>query len=214
MKQGITIDTKPLEELVEKLKEQENSYYSALLSEGGEAVDAKAAALFEETAQKVTDLKQMPAYALGMKGYALNTVNGLHEAGSALQGAMEKAGESYEAMMTEPRKDLGDSIQKAFANVDDILADLGMDNGEANRRAVRILAYNGLEINEESVMEMKAADERVQRVFSNLTPSVVRELIRQGSNPLDMDLDALNQKAEEIRTQEGRSEERRVGKEC
>jgi len=203
MKQGITIDTKPLEELVEKLKEQENSYYSALLSEGGGAVDAKAAALFEETAQKVSDLKQMPAYTLGMKGYALNTVNGLHEAGSALQGAMEKAGESYEAMMTEPRKDLGDSIQKAFANVDDILADLGMDNGEANRRAVRILAYNGLEINEESVMEMKAADERVQRVFSNLTPSVVRELIRQGSNPLDMDLDALNQKAEEIRTQEG-----------
>lgn len=46
---------------------------------------------------------------------------------------------------------------------------------------------------------MKAADERVQRTFANLTPATVRELIKQGSNPLDMNLDELNRKAEEIR---------------
>lgn len=201
MKQGISIDTRPLEELVEKLKEQENHYYAALLSENAEVSDADAsmASLFEETSRKVSDLKQMPAYVLGMGGRSYHTVNELHEAGSALKSAMEKAGESYEALMTEPRKDLGDSIQKAFANVDDILTDLGLEKSEANRRAVRILAYNSLEINQESVFTMKAADERVQRVFSNLTPATVRELIREGSNPLDMDLDALNLKAEEIR---------------
>ncbi len=202
MKQGISIDTKPLEELVEKLKEQENSYYAALLSESGEAADVSMASLFEETTQKVSDLKQMPAYVLGMKNYSLRTVNGLHEAGSALKSAMEKAGESYETLMTGPRKDLGDSIQKAFANVDDILSDLDMEQNEENRRAVRILAYNSLEINRESILTMKAADERVQRTFANLTPAAVRELIREGSNPLDMDLDALNRKAEEIRREQ------------
>ncbi len=200
MKQGISIDTKPLEELVEQLKEQENNYYAALLGEKGEAVDASMTELFETTTQKVSDLKQMPAYLLGMKEYSLDTVNGLHDAGKALQSTLDKAGESYEALMTEPRKDLGDSIQKAFSNVDDILTDLGMEKSEANRRAVRILAYNSLEINEESVLTMKAADERVQRTFSNLTPATVRELIRQGSNPLDMNLDALNKKAEEIQS--------------
>ena len=203
MKQGISIDTKPLEELVEKLKEQESSYYASLLKENGEVADLRMTALFEETTQKVSDLKQMPAYVLGMRGCSLNTVNGLHEAGSAMKSAMEKAGESYEALMTEPRKDLGDSIQKAFSNVDDILTDLGMEKSEANRRAVRILAYNSLEIHEESVLTMKAADERVQRTFSNLTPSAVREFIRQGENPLDMDLDELNRKAEAIRAREG-----------
>lgn len=200
MKQGISIDTKPLEALVEQLKEQENNYYATLLGEKGEAVDASMTELFETTTQKVSDLKQMPAYILGMKGYSLDTVNGLHEAGKALQSALDKAGESYEALMTEPRKDLGDSIQKAFANVDDILADLGMEQSEANRRAVRILAYNSLKISEESVLTMKAADERVQRTFANLTPATVRELIRQGNNPLDMNLDILNKKAEEIRS--------------
>lgn len=200
LKQGISIDTRPLEELVAKLKEQEQDYYAALIGESAD-VEQKStmAALFEETARKVSDLKQMPAYVLGMRERNLDTVNGLHEAGSILKDTFEKAGESYEALMTSPRKDMGDSIQKAFANVDDILADLGMEPAEANRRAVRILAYNSLDINEESVLTMKAADEKVQRTFSNLTPATVRELIRQGSNPLDMSLDELNQRAESIR---------------
>lgn len=207
LKQGISIDTKPLEELVEQLKEQEQNYYAKLLGENGKADAISMAALFEETEQKVSDLKQMPAYLLGMKEYSLDTVTKLHEAGTVLKGAMERAGESYEALMTEPRKDLGDSIQKAFSNVNDILEDLGMEQSEANRRAVRILAYNSLEITKESVLSMKAADERVQRTFSNLTPAAVRELIGQGENPLDLPLDELNQKVEAIR-QEGAETER------
>lgn len=209
LKRGISIDTKPLEALVEKLKAQESDYYAALLGESSETKASPEAALFEETAQKVSDLKQMPAYLLGMREYSLHTVNELHEAGHALQSAMEAAGESYEALMTAPRSDLGDSIQKAFANVDDILRDLGLEENPANERAVRILAYNRLEINEESVQTMKAADERVQRAFSNLTPATVRELIRQGSNPLDMDLDLLNKKAEAIRVENGETETER-----
>ncbi len=201
IKRGIAIETKPLEELVASLKEQENHYYASLLGEGKEVTDASMTALFEETSRKVEDLKGMPAYLLGMRGRPLDTVNALHEAGSVLKDTFEKAGESYEALMTAPRKDLGDSIQKAFANVEDILADLGLEGSEANKRAVRILAYNSLPINEESVMTMKAADERVQRTFANLTPATVRELIHQGDNPLDMDLELLNQKAEAIRAQ-------------
>ena len=69
LKQGISIDTKPLEELVEKFKEQEHGYYDALLKKNGETADASAVRLFEETSQKVSDLKQMPAVLLGMRGY-------------------------------------------------------------------------------------------------------------------------------------------------
>ena len=59
-------------------------------------------------------------------------------------------------------------------------------------------SYNQLEITEESITTMKAADERVQRTFSNLTPAAVRELIRQGNNPLDMPLEELNATVESI----------------
>lgn len=199
IKQGIAIDTKPLEELVAQLKEQENNYYAALLGESTEVADSAMTALLEEAGRKVSDLKEMPAYVLGMQGYNLETINGLHEAGTVLKDTFEKAGESYEALMTTPRKDLGDSIQKAFSNVDDILSDLGMEHSETNRRAVRILAYNSLDITVDSIQTMKAADERVQRAFSNLTPAAVRELIHQGSNPLDMSLEELNATVDAIR---------------
>ncbi len=200
LKQGISIDTKPLEELVESLKQQENNYYEALLGEKtGVNHTESMTQLFAETAQKVSDLKQMPAYLLGIQGRDLDTVNGLHEAGTVLKDTLDKANESYETLMTAPRADLGDSIKKAFANVDDILKDLGLEANDANERAVRILAYNSLEINEESILAMKAADERVQRTFANLTPATVREMIHQGINPLDTDLYTLNKQAEAIR---------------
>ncbi len=200
LKQGISIDTKPLEELVESLKQQENNYYEALLGEKtGVNHTESMTQLFAETAQKVSDLKQMPAYLLGIQGRDLDTVNGLHEAGTVLKDTLDKANESYETLMTAPRADLGDSIKKAFANVDDILKDLGLEANDANERAVRILAYNSLEINEGSILAMKAADERVQRTFANLTPATVREMIHQGINPLDTDLDTLNKQAEAIR---------------
>ena len=200
LKQGISIDTKPLEELVESLKQQENNYYEALLGEKtGVNHTESMTQLFAETAQKVSDLKQMPAYLLGIQGRDLDTVNGLHEAGTVLKDTLDKANESYETLMTAPRADLGDSIKKAFANVDDILKDLGLEANDANERAVRILAYNSLEINEESILAMKAADERVQRTFANLTPATVREMIHQGINRLDTDLDTLNKQAEAIR---------------
>lgn len=202
MKQGISIDTKPLEELVESLKQQENNYFESLLGQKAGVENTEGMTeLFAETTQKVSDLKQMPAYLLGVQGKDLDTINGLHEAGTVLKDTLDKANESYEALMTSPRADLGDSIKKAFANVKDILKDLGLEPNEANSRAVRILAYNSLDINEESVLAMKAADERVQRAFSNLTPATVREMIHQGINPLDTDLDTLNKQAEAIRAE-------------
>ena len=63
-----------------------------------------------------------------------------------------------ESLMTEPRKDLGDKISKAFRNIDDILSDLGLETNEENRRAVRILGYNRMQINNDNINAIKAAD--------------------------------------------------------
>lgn len=199
LKQGISIDTTPLAELVEELKNVENNYYKNLLEQGGAAATTENVKLFADTVDIVGELKTMPAYTLGIRTVDISTLNGLHNAGSALEETMKRANESYETLMTVPRKDLGDSIRKAFRNVDDILTDLDMETSESNERAVRILAYNSLEITEDSIGQMKAADAEVQRAFKNLSPAVVREMIKTGVNPLDMDIAELNRKAEEIK---------------
>lgn len=199
LKRGISIDTKPLEDLVEELKNAEDNYYKMLLEQGNIDAGEKNVKLFSDTVNTVSELKMMPAYTLGIQKADISTLQGLYTDGAALQKAMEKAGTSYETLMTVPRKDLGDSIQKAFRNVDVILEDFNLPANYENERAVRILAYNNLEINQESVAKMKEADSQVQRAFQNMSPVVVREMIRKGKNPLDMSLEELNQTAERIK---------------
>lgn len=202
LKRGMEIEITPLVELVEELKTQEQSYYKQLLeSNGSEATQAQIT-LFQETTQTVYELQTMPAYVLG-SGSAEGTLQELHTAGAQLQAKMDAAGEAYETLMTAPRADMGDSIQKAFRNVDDILQEIGMEPTQANARAVRILAYNHMEINEQSVLEMKLADRQVQQAFDSLKPAVVREMIRDGVNPLHMQISELNERAEQIHAQVG-----------
>lgn len=201
LKKGISIETQPLEELVEQLKSLENNYYKNLLNHNGIEPTQENAAIFAETVGKTEELKSAPAYVLGTTTPEDYTVSTLHEKGTAMQAELQRAGQAYEPLMTAPRADMGDSIQKAFQNVDDILKDLGMEATQANQRAVRILAYNQLEITADSINQMKAADQKVQVLFQNLSPSVVMEMIREGINPLEMDISQLNAKAEEIKNQ-------------
>ena len=121
------------------------------------------------------------------------TLETLHQEGSILQSKYDKAGESYEALMTAPRKDMGDSIQKAFRNVDDILEDLGLETNDSNRRAVRILGYNNMEITQDSIQSVKEADMQVTGVIRRMTPATTLQMIREQINPLDMNLDELEE---------------------
>lgn len=212
LKKGIAIETQPLEELVEQLKEQEKAYYADLLSQNHIEPTPENTEIFADTMTKTQELRGVPAYVLGEVKTDRDSVDTVYEKGFARQSQMERAGEAYEALQTEPRADLGDSIQKAFQNVDDILKDLDLETSEANRRAVRILAYNQMAVNHESVMEMKAADQKVQNLFQNLTPSVVMEMIREGVNPLEMNVEELNAKAEEIKNQLDAGDEERFSK--
>ena len=211
LKRGMEVDTKPLEELVEDLKEQEKQYYEALLtSEGVEASDENIE-LCVNTAAVFEEMKSQPAYVLGQVSHEA-TVEELHSTGATLQRELAEANERYETLMTAPRRDMGDSMSKAFRNVDDILKDVGMDISEANRRAVRILAYNETAITEENINAVKAADEEMQRAFKNMTPAVTVEMIRKGENPLDMTLEELNRAAEQIKEETGNDEEERFSK--
>ena len=209
LKQGISIDTEPLVKLVEQLKDQENEYYRNLLMSEGVDASEEQVELFGEVDKKIADMRYVPAYVLGMKDAEVSTIDGVHKAGMELKSSFEKASQQYETLMTAPRADLGDSIQKAFRNVDDILNDLGMELTDENRRAVRILGYNSIEITQDSVLQMKAADEEVQRVFKNMTPAVVTQMIKRGINPLKMDFTSLNQEAESIKSEEFGGEDNR-----
>ncbi len=200
MKKGISIETEPIERMVDLLKKQENQYYSALFGpDEVTALDEKAAA-YNNVTEIFEQMKFQPAYVLDLNSHE-STVYEIYTAGKAMQQSFEKATAGYETLMTSPRADMGDSISKAFQNVDDILKDLDMETSDENRRAVRILAYNSTDITKENISHIKAVDEQVQRAFKEMSPAVTVEMIKKGISPLDMTMQELADTASQIKNE-------------
>lgn len=109
---------------------------------------------------------------------------------SADFAAMERG---YEALGTAPRADMGDSIRKAFSNIEDILTDMNLPVDEEHTRAVQILGYNRTEITEENIAQIIEYDRSVNDMLAACHPNAVLSMIRDGINPLDMTIDELNQ---------------------
>ena len=194
MRKGFSIDTTELSKLVEVLKNTEKSM-KATLFQGKNAIEnEKRAAIYEKTVAITKSLPTMPAAVLGKLATCKEpfTLGHLQEEGIILQKQYQAAGETYEALMTAPRKDLGDNIQKAFRNVDDILQDMKLEVNESNRRAVRILGYNNMEITTENIEAVKEADSQVNGIMRRMTPATTLNMIREQVNPLEMSMEELD----------------------
>lgn len=210
MNRGYSIDTTELEALVEALKKLEQEQNQKLFGEPDAAAAAEKAALYEEVQTKVSEIPYLPAavlvqYVDGTEAFTLDSV---HENGTTLKSAYEAARESYETLMTAPRADMGDSIRKAFRNVDDILKDMGLETNEENRRAVRILGYNSMDITDDNMDAVKKYDMELQQTIRRMTPAVSLQAIRDGKNPLTMSMDELNRYLDESGADDAAGEEK------
>ena len=207
---GYSIDTTELEALVEALRKLEQEYNQKLFGESDAAAAAGKAALYEEVQTKVSEIPYLPAavlvqYVDGTEAFTLDSV---HKNGTALKNAYEAARESYETLMTAPRADMGDSIRKAFRNVDDILEDMSLETNEENRRAVRILGYNSMDITHDNMDAVKKYDMELQQTIRRMTPAATLQAIRDGKNPLTMSMEELNHYLDESGADDAAKEEK------
>lgn len=190
LRRGYQIETAPLEELVTRLREAETSYGMALTGEVEHSQAEKKVSLYEETVQTLREIRTAPAAVVSQISEE-DDLRRVYAYGIERKLDYEKAGQTYEALMTAPRRDMGDTIQKAFRNVDDILKDLDLELSNENRRAVRILGYNSLEITEENIRQVREKDELLCNVVREMKPGRVLKMIREGVNPLNMSLQEL-----------------------
>ena len=195
-KNGISINTTEISDLVENLRQQELSIINDD-SRYGEAEfrmeDIKQA---NDTVLAFMTLRRAPSAVIGsvINAEVIPNINNLARHSPIITALMEKAGEQYEALSTEIRSDLGDSVSKAVkASTNDILADLGYENNDANRRAVRILAYNSMEMTVENIDKVKALDSSVNNLFEEMTPEKTLYMIRDGINPMEADVNVLSE---------------------
>ena len=188
LKSGFSIDTAPMEEMIDALKQLEERSDTNV-------TQLSPAELCRETMEKTAEIPGLPAVTLGrlLSQSQPLTVDNVYETGKQMQESFRQAGEAYETMMTSPRADLGDSIRTAFRNVDALLENMGQELTDENRKAVRSLSYNRLDLTEENLLAVKGADKVVQRVVEKMTPTAVLSMIRDGVNPLNTSMEELDE---------------------
>ena len=213
-KKGIHIEIEPIDNIIRALREIENAYYSGQVAGDETAIEPEHLDLLQESLTKTSDIANAHVSILGgsVRQRALLTMNELHAAAGSQVARRNDWNGVYETVGTQVRTDLGDSIQKAFEGIPAMLDEMGMEHTQANERAVRILGYNGIEVTEENIEQIKVFDAKVNRVIDNMKPAVVLELIRRGENPLDMPLDKLNFELEEIQKEKGISSEEKYSR--
>ena len=201
LKKGINLDTKDLEKLVDDLKQAEKESYAPFLMDNDE-VDIKKyddeltlkLDVFKQTVIAIEHVKTAPLSVVGDVAFSEKTptLNEVAELSNKAKSEFSKAERSYETMMTMPRYDMGDSIKKAFRNVDGILEDLEIEATRLNEKAVRILGYSGMEITEANIEKAVKAEVAVENVITHMTPARTLKMIRDGFNPLDADIYELS----------------------
>ncbi|MDD6070280.1 MAG: DUF6240 domain-containing protein [Clostridiales bacterium] len=208
VRKDFNIDAKPLSDIVDFLRQQENDYYENVVSSHDLHDIPENVDLLKETLKETDELKNLPAFALGeMVKRPSITVGELHTSASRMKAVL--VGNAYETMMTKPRQDMGDSMTEAFQNVDAILEEMDLDRNAENQRAVRILAYNEMELTGKNIASIKEADAKVQQMFETLTPQIVLNLIRENKNPLNMTVDGLNEEIMQQREIRGITDEQK-----
>lgn len=186
-KQGFNLDTTPIADLVERLRAMEAELY------GDDANTVY------EVQKAVNDIKNAPDVMIGAvladkATYATITMADFSQMGNNLKQKFRQAEQTYETVGTEVRADLGDSISKAVnASTDTILSDLGLENTKANRDAVRILGYNGMEMTEDNILSVKEIYSTLNNLIDNMKPETALSMIRSGLNPMNADIKDVNE---------------------
>lgn len=208
---GLHVYSDSIEEIASGLRSLEDEYYQKLLGEAGVVQTDEKLDLLKSTLEVRQVSMLAPSNILGMRFEERNQLT-FAEFGTLAKEAtsMQKAAEKeYEALMTSPRADYGDDIRKAFASMDSLLREMGIEPTAANRRAVRILSYNQMELSEANIEKMKDYDRMVTGVLKDMKPSTVVEMIRNEKNPMNLTMQELRKQIDEIQAEYGVSEEER-----
>ncbi|MCR5153731.1 MAG: DUF6240 domain-containing protein [Lachnospiraceae bacterium] len=202
-KEGIRIDTVGMEKLLNNLRALENRFFSSFFTQAGVSASAENVELLRDTTRKLDEIKNMPA-TLVVDTSDMGAKISLDELYATGQNTeYRKFNATFETVMTSPRADYGDSINKAFDNTDALLAEIDVAPDETTRRAVRMLGYGNSEITKENVEKIAEYDEKLQTIFRDMHPSVTVKMIKEGINPLETSVEDLNAKIAEIRERDG-----------
>lgn len=106
----------------------------------------------------------------------------------------DKMNETYEAVGTQIRGDLGDSLKKAVqGSADDIVKELGLEGTDEDKEAIKVLAANNMDMTKENVETVKSVNAMINNLVKNMKPETVLNMIKDGVNPMNASIEEVNE---------------------
>lgn len=211
-KVGINITYTEISVMVRSSVQDNQNYYSTFFDDDNPTSDQTD--MVAGVMDIMKSMSQVPSAVMG-KVYSEKvdfTISSVQNETTLMYAEYGKAEMTYEAVGTQIRPDLGDSIAKAFDSLDNILCDQGIEVNSSTLRAGRILAYNEMEINQESILKMEGLMEELDYVKDNLTPKAAAVLAENQVNILNTDIRQLNKNLSELNSMIGQGEEENFAK--
>ena len=186
VKNNISILTTPIDELNSMLMEYE-----------------QADGMYEEAQIAYTDVLE-----------ARKTLNEIVRNPARVFASMfDKMNETYEAVGTQIRGDLGDSLKKAVqGSADDIIKELGLEGTDEDKEAIKILAANNMDMTKENVETVKSVNAMINNLIKNMKPETVLNMIKDGVNPMNASIEEVNEYLTEANDKASKDNEEKFSK--
>lgn len=186
VKNNISILTTPIDELNSMLMEYE-----------------QADGMYEEAQIAYTDVLE-----------ARKTLNEIVRNPARVFASMfDKMNETYEAVGTQIRGDLGDSLKKAVqGSADDIIRELGLEGTDEDKEAIKVLAANNMDMTKENVEIVKSVNAMINNLIKNMKPETVLNMIKDGVNPMNASIEEVNEYLTEANDKASKDNEEKFSK--
>ena len=186
VKNNISILTTPIDELNSMLMEYE-----------------QADGMYEEAQIAYTDVLE-----------ARKTLNEIVRNPARVFASMfDKMNETYEAVGTQIRGDLGDSLKKAVqGSADDIIKELGLEGTDEDKEAIKVLAANNMDMTRENVETVKSVNAMINNLIKNMKPETVLNMIKDGVNPMNASIEEVNEYLTEANDKASKDNEEKFSK--
>lgn len=186
VKNNISILTTPIDELNSMLMEYE-----------------QADEMYEEAQIAYTDVLE-----------ARKTLNEIVRNPARVFASMfDKMNETYEAVGTQIRGNLGDSLKKAVqGSADDIIRELGLEGTDEDKEAIKVLAANNMDMTKENVEKVKSVNAMINNLIKNMKPETVLNMIKDGVNPMNTSIEEVNEYLTEANDKASKDNEEKFSK--
>ena len=201
-KLGIDIEFTKISDLTEITIKEEKSYYSTFFEKDDENIKDKSNALYN-VMNVMEKIPSLPVSVFGSlyKDEEIISVGNIYNVGISLQNKYSELAMDYENVGTKVRYDLGDSIKKAFSNIENLIIDTGLESNEDYKRAVRVLGYNNMEVTKENIQKIAEKISVFENLKEEMTPKTAKYLIDNKVDIMNVDISELNNELKEVNQQ-------------